>query len=581
MNRLVLGVTMLLVAGSVAAQRPASPTESDTAAGQPQANRQAHLQGKSQRLQAGLQKWQQEGRDLSPIMRIMQELEPLMKQGKLPEAEAVLDRALERLLGKTLEGPKPSVPPQQPGKDPHAAKPRPSEEEQEATEPQYLLFQLFTYMCNGSQAFDKTATVKIVDEILESLGGLRGDGQARQLGFAWGPLTLDQTDDELREIIQEAFRIADEKEVAVALHIDDSMFWVRRSDLWKDPKNVEWTDWQGTVHPQRYVGWVSGPKLAPQMCYNSPTLRKEISRIAREVIGAEVNKGIAVLRGKRKEHLFAGVIAGWETHLADFSTYGGEDPHLVEQMKRDGSPRLRIGYNALANLGFSQANPPKDMQRELDQVVHDWAEYWAKELNQAGIPKDRIYTHFASNSCDWKAFNAYSRPGFSAYDTGQLAAAYQALVENGGTHWAVVEGTNLDEFSLGVTWEAYLSGIFNHGGTLATIFAWHEKEGSPYGRATNSKGAIAAYTKFLKGERLSEEEVKESELTNLQRKTRQISAGIPAYVGKGGDPAKFMPLVQKLQQRVYQGKAEEAERVADEILELIKVKNASGAARDE
>ena len=581
MNRLVLSVALLLVVGPISAQQPASPAESDTAGGQPQANRRAHLQGKMQKFHAGLQKWQQEGRDLSPVGRILQEFEPLMRQGKLPEAEAVLDRALKRLRGKTMQGPKQGLPPQKPGKDPRATRPRPTEEEQGGTEPRYLLFQLFTYMCNGSQAFDKTATVKIVDEILGSLEGLRGDGKTRHLGFAWGPLTLDQTDDELREIIREAFRIADEKEVAVALHIDDSMFWRRRSDLWKDPRNVEWTDWQGTVHPQRYVGWVSGPKLAPQMCYNSPTLRKEISRIAREVIGAEVSKGIAVLKGKRKDHLFAGVIAGWETHLADFSTYGGEDPHLVEQMKRDGSPRLRIGYNALANLGFSQANPPKDIQRELDKVVHDWAEFWAKELNQAGIPKDRIYTHFASNSCDWKAFNAYSRPGFSAYDTGQLAAAYQALVQNDGTHWAVVEGTNLDEASLGVTWEAYLGGILNHGGTLATIFAWHEKDRTPYGRATNSKGAIAAYKKFLKGQRLSEEEVKESDLTNLQRKTRQISAGLPSYVGKGGDPAKIMPLMQKLQQRVHQGMAEEAERAADEILELIKVKNASGAERVE
>jgi hypothetical protein len=211
-------------------------------------------------------------------------------------------------------------------------------------------------------------------------------------------------------------------------------------------------------------------------------------------------------------------------------------------------------------------------------VVHDWAGFWAKELNQAGIPKDRIYTHFASNSCDWKAFNACSRPGFSAYDTGQLAAAYQALAQNGGTRWAVAEGTNLDEAALGVTWEAYLGRIFNHGGTLATIFAWHEKEHTPYGRATNSKGAIAAYQKFLKGERLSEE-VRESELTSLQRKTRQISAGLPAYVGKGGDAAKVMPLVQKLGQYVHQEKREEAEKAADEILELIKGKDASGAER--
>ena len=35
----------------------------------------------------------------------MQEFEPLMKEGKLPEAEAAPDRAIERLRGKTLKGP--------------------------------------------------------------------------------------------------------------------------------------------------------------------------------------------------------------------------------------------------------------------------------------------------------------------------------------------------------------------------------------------------------------------------------------------------------------------------------------------
>lgn len=57
-----------------------------------------------------------------------------------------------------------------------------------------------------------------------------------------GPLGMDQTDDELREVIRESFKIAEEKNIAVLFHIDDSMFWVRRADLWKDPRKVEWTE---------------------------------------------------------------------------------------------------------------------------------------------------------------------------------------------------------------------------------------------------------------------------------------------------------------------------------------------------
>ena len=67
-------------------------------------NPQARLQKKVRTFEAEAQKWKQEGRDLSPVGRIMQEFEPLMKQGKLPEAEAVLDRAIERLRGKPDAG---------------------------------------------------------------------------------------------------------------------------------------------------------------------------------------------------------------------------------------------------------------------------------------------------------------------------------------------------------------------------------------------------------------------------------------------------------------------------------------------
>ena len=59
---------------------------------------QARLQRKMQQVQAGVQKWQQEGRDPSRVGEIMQGFEPLMREGRLQEAEAVLDRAL-KLLG--------------------------------------------------------------------------------------------------------------------------------------------------------------------------------------------------------------------------------------------------------------------------------------------------------------------------------------------------------------------------------------------------------------------------------------------------------------------------------------------------
>ncbi len=55
------------------------------------------LQGKLQNVQEGVQRWQNDGRDPSTIGEAMQEFEPLMKQGKHKDAEALLNRVLKLL----------------------------------------------------------------------------------------------------------------------------------------------------------------------------------------------------------------------------------------------------------------------------------------------------------------------------------------------------------------------------------------------------------------------------------------------------------------------------------------------------
>jgi Spy/CpxP family protein refolding chaperone len=55
------------------------------------------LHSKGERVEAGVRQWQEQGRDPSPVARVMQEAEPLIRDGKLDEAEAVLDRALKLL----------------------------------------------------------------------------------------------------------------------------------------------------------------------------------------------------------------------------------------------------------------------------------------------------------------------------------------------------------------------------------------------------------------------------------------------------------------------------------------------------
>jgi len=56
------------------------------------------LSGKVERVEAGAQKWADSGRDPSDILKTMEDkFKPLIEAGKVVEAEAELDRLLERL----------------------------------------------------------------------------------------------------------------------------------------------------------------------------------------------------------------------------------------------------------------------------------------------------------------------------------------------------------------------------------------------------------------------------------------------------------------------------------------------------
>jgi len=58
---------------------------------------EARLTAKVRQVREGMERWQAEGRDPSPVGEIMQEFPPLMQDGKPAEAERVLDKALKAL----------------------------------------------------------------------------------------------------------------------------------------------------------------------------------------------------------------------------------------------------------------------------------------------------------------------------------------------------------------------------------------------------------------------------------------------------------------------------------------------------
>jgi len=61
------------------------------------------LESKMAEVKLAAQRWQQEGRDLAPVMSLKGELESLMAEGKSQEAIAVLDKALKILNGEAVK----------------------------------------------------------------------------------------------------------------------------------------------------------------------------------------------------------------------------------------------------------------------------------------------------------------------------------------------------------------------------------------------------------------------------------------------------------------------------------------------
>src|SRR5579871_2189039 len=461
-------------------------------------------------------------------------------------------------------------------------------------ETRYLAFQVFTGAPNPAVAIGGSGMHPLrpmpsqqelsafVQDIVRRIGRV-GDSKTR-LAVIFGPLSFDHSDAEVNRLIDDAFTIARQQNVAVGFHIDDSMFWARREDLWHNPDNVEWLDWKGTLSTGRRIDWGPKPeKIPPQMCFNSRAIQAETRRRATQVIGRAIQAGRNQLRRAGMEDLFAGVIVGWETQIGqDFDT------------------GRYLGYHALANRGFSESHPPPDMDGEREKIVQEFITLWSRGIADAGIPANKIYAHTAflslyifdklpPQSVSYSQHNHFApppvafgkshRPGFSTYPQPNLfPQIYEELARHGNTGWASSEGTNLQLGSgpgqSGMNMETYLAKMFNHGAMLVNIFSWgiggEANKSMDFRVVTEGEEALNAYRKFLRGERLVEtNSVNTSYLERLPAKIHKIQQELPAWVQHPGNQAKAEPLMQRLDAALKANDFLEAEKVAATLLELI------------
>ncbi len=482
-------------------------------------------------------------------------------------------------------------------------KPAVPEPAQEVRETRYLAFQIFTNFTSDPKDAQtlshgmkepvvpgSAALRKYVLDIKTRIGTV-GTGRTR-LAVMLGPLCFDQSDAEITKYIERAFALALETDVAVGFHIDDSMFWRSRKDLWGDPKNVEALDWDGTANTGRRLDWSKTPlEIPPQMCFNSEAIKTEVRKRS-ALIGRAVTAGVRLLQERNKPELFAGVIAGWETMIGqDFKT------------------GKYLGYRALLNRGFSRDRQPKDVDLERESIVKEFIDLWATGLADAGVPRQQIYSHTAFLSR--RAFNlggdkaitymkkdtaaAYSqhnhfappavafganhRPGFSTYpQPGLFDDIYEQVAEHKQVGWASCEGTNMQPGTgpgqTGMNMETYLAKTFNHGGTLVNIYSWgiggEAMKTMDYRRCTENDEALNAYRKFLRGEPLVEAKETSTLMERLPPKVQKIQKDFPAWVEKTGN-TDAVALMKKMQEHYKAKNFEEVEKAADAILKLMGV----------
>jgi hypothetical protein len=451
----------------------------------------------------------------------------------------------------------------------------------------YLAFQLFTASHDSADLarnYPPSAggVSERVDGIIRAIGTV-GSGK-RRLGFIVGPLSFDETDGQVRQLMRDAFAIAVERGVATGFHVDDSMFWERLAYLDK-PENFEWADWNGIPNTGRRLDWSSVPtKIMPQLCYNSPAVVAAVRGRA-ALIGQEVARGLRMLQARGRGDLFIGVIAGWETKIG-----------------RDFETGKYLGFHALANSGYSSRNPPADIDQARVAIVRDFIDLWAKSLAEAGVPDERIYSHiafmsrasfegtqfgqpgrFSGTYAETTGFTppsaslgAHHRPGFSTYPQfGLLEQIQGELKGSGDPPWISAEGTAADPSvaergGSGITMEKYLGNLYGRGAVVVNVFGWGVGPPSnPFRRIAENGNAIAAYRRFLRGEDLPSDPPAQVPSAQFFDKLRIIREQLPPYLQKHGPEAvgrAYEELGRDLKQQHYG----DAERAEDEILGALK-----------
>jgi len=518
-------------------------------------------------------------------------------------------------------------------------------------EPTYVVFSIMGPQVLGPRIINGIvqpesvwdATEKGAVEEMRKEFGEQHAGQQRYIGFSicLTP-TLNLKPDQLKAQVVRALDLAELNSIPVFFHLDDEHFWWASPELSRNPAMQEWSDFpklgvtHGPVVPKYWLNW-GGPVYVytgGPPCFACPEFRVAFAKRLKECVAEPIVQRLKVWRKQGKDYLFAGVASGSETKVPDFSRgydgYArkpGEEsgmdmtrvpPIKVRMAKEDMVP---VGYHSLYAMGYDRQSIERLAEAQhksvnkivhelLYKVAHDYAELQAKTLNQAGLPKERIYTHFSSTEHTAKGFedhvkqledqtpstsragsdnlspplgsvvNSYSRPGFSVVRSGVdlnelIAQLRQAGAPEGGKAWAAVESYACTgqpgAAQTKEQYEDYLGGLLAHGAKVVNCYGWNIRIG-PY--AVKSSGVVSAVKTWLQGEQLpstwfrSEETLRQE--AAIQTKMAKLKQMANDLVGRGCDPHLVRAVLDSFQSECEPlekaGKLAEVEAGADRAI---------------
>jgi hypothetical protein len=306
----------------------------------------------------------------------------------------------------------------------------------------YLVFEM-------TNVADLDSAIKKIVKIL----GQNDNRSKRMFGFGVNCIPLlTRSIADLQDKINNGFDLAEKYDVPVFFHIDPMYGFgsipqtskedAPKIEYWKHPKMCEWINFPTDRQiPRSWINWGTWLVTAPaNPCFESPEFKKFTTGQLKNGIVKIITKRLQKLKKENKSYLFIGLNIGWETHLINNNKCSTEkqpitcmyDTNMVMQKWE----MAQSGYAALHYKGWNEKKLIVEAKKQniskekllynlCGQIVHDYLELLAKTAYEAGLPKDKIYTHIVAvqsvetNTVNtdfppiWAAVNNYSIPGFT------------------------------------------------------------------------------------------------------------------------------------------------------------------------